>query len=577
MLQVSISNNIRIRGASVPLRAAVTDALTVPNPAYIEAKKKNRGRNIYGLEAQLRLYTHELGDLIAPRGFAHDLQEIIKQHGTNPDKVITWDVSEGRPVDFGPWNPDFVPRDYQVPAIAAAVENAGVLVSPAGSGKTLMAWKTAHTWGVPTLWLTHTVDLLKQSAEAAKKFMPGVGRVGIIGDDRLEWGDGKVFVATVQTLARNPTLVATLNSLIGALVIDEAHHFPAVQFIETAGKFNAKYFLGVTATPKRKDFMETYMYRGIGPICYEVERQALHDAGNLLLPEVRFIYTDHQRPTDESAEDNVDAGGEDIHYTELIQNLVADDKRAILVAENILESCIEASPQGGAVIVLADSVRYLFKLRDLVSQFAEPRLGGVIPRMTVVHGGINKHTWRKAARAYGSSKDDILANNPGAVDARDHKTFGWQVKMEQYSDEEMEAWQVTAKDRKEAMAAAYDRKVDIIFATGALAREGLDMPHLSRGHLATPARGDARTSSNGASVEQAIGRIQRPDPNNPAKTAVWYDYVDFEVGIFQDQYYSRRTVYKRLGITLAKKKKSQRDRVTEFLKGDFLNFGSLPL
>jgi superfamily II DNA or RNA helicase len=575
VLQITISNNIRLRDTNIPIRAAITDALTVPNPAYLEMKKRHGRRNIYGLEEKLRLYEWDQGDLVTPRGFAAELQEILRQHGINPDKVITWNVNEPAPVDFGPWNPDYMPRDYQLPAIAAAVENAGVLVSPAGSGKTLMGWKTVHTWGLPTLWLTHTVELLKQSAAAAQKFMPGVGQVGIIGDDRLVWGSGKVFVATVQTLRSNPTLVATLKRLVGAVVIDEAHHFPAVQFIETVGKFDAKYLLGVTATPKRKDFLETYMYRGIGPMCYEVERQALHDADNLIMPELRFIYSEYQRPENEDAADNIDAGGEDVHYTHLIQELIADEPRAKLVAENVLESCIEAAPQKGGVIVLADSVRYLWKLHSLVEQFAKVRLGGVVPRMAVVHGGMAQFIWRVVNGKHEALRrvDAGLATEWRYVEKHDR----YEVRIQQYTDQEMQDWQVTAGQRKAAMEAAYGRQIDIIFATGALAREGLDMPHLSRGHLATPARGDARTSANGASVEQSIGRIQRPDPNNPNKTAVWYDYVDFEVGVFQDQYYSRRSVYKRLGMTVPKKKKSQRDKVTEFLKGDFLNFGSLPL
>lgn len=569
MLQIVVSNNIRIRGSSVPLRAAIIDALTVPNPAYLESKKKNRGRNVYGLEEKLRLYTYDQGDLVTPRGFASELQEILRKQGVNPDKVITWNLNDGRPVDFGPWNPAFPPRDYQQPAIAAAVKDAGVLVSPAGSGKTLVACATIHAWGVPTLWLTHTVELMNQSAAAAQKYMPGVGRVGRIGDSTLDWGDGKLIVATVQTLSNNPTLVATLNSLVGALVIDEAHHFPAIQFIETAGKFNARYFLGVTATPKRKDFLEVYLYRGVGPVCYEVPREALHDAGNLIKPEVRFVYTDYQRPIDENALDNVDAGGEDIMYTELIQELIADDTRAKLVAETILESCIEAAPQKAGVIVLADSVRYLWKLHDLVKQFAGPRLGGNIPRMGVVHGGMQRYVWRKCPKPAPGYDPDVTRWN--------ERLERWEQKQEQYTEDEYAAWQVTTAQRKAVMDAAYGRQIDILFATGALAREGLDMPHLAMGHLTTPARGDARTSSNGASVEQAIGRIQRPDPQNPRKIARWYDYVDFEVGVFQDQYYSRRTVYKRLGLTLPKKKKSQRDKVQDFLKGDFLNFGSLPL
>lgn len=573
MLQITISNNIRMRDTSIPLRAAVTKALTTENPAYTEAKEKNRGRNIYGLEQYLQLYTYEAGDLIAPRGFATQLQEILRTQGTNPDKVITWDQNEGRQVDFGPWNPEYEPRDYQLPAIAAAVEKAGVLISPAGSGKTLMAWKTAHTWGVPTLWLTHTVELLKQSAEAARKFMPGIGRVGIIGDDRLEWGDGKVFVATVQTLAKNPTLVSTLNSLVGAVIIDEAHHFPAIQFIETAGKFNSKYFLGVTATPKRKDFLEFYMYQGIGPACYEVERQEIHDAGNLILPEVKFIYTDYVRPVNEFAENSIDAGGEDVHYTELIQELTADEKRAKLVAEKILESCIDAAPQGGAVIVLGDTIRYLYTLRDLVAKFAPARLGGHTPRLAVVHGSLSRFIWREVSTI---NKALEAVESGRAVEWR-NKGERIQVQIEQYTEEEIAAWQVTSAQRKAIMEAAYARQVDILFATGALAREGLDMPHLSRGHLVTPARGDARTSANGASVEQAIGRIQRPDPKNPNKKAVWYDYVDFEVGIFRDQYYSRRKVYNRMGIKLAVKKKTPKDMDIEFLLSGRAFGGGLPL
>lgn len=572
MLQIVISNNIRIRGASVPLRAAVTDALTIDNPAYIEKVVKRRQRNVYGLEKKLRLYTTELGDIIAPRGFANELQEILKTQGVAPDKVISWQQTSRPPVDFGEWNPDFPPREYQVPAIAAATEKGGVLIAPAGSGKTLMACATIRNWQQPTLWLTHTKELLYQSAAAAEKFLLGVGKVGIIGDDKLEWGSGKLIVATVQTLDRNPTLVATLDSIIGAVVIDESHHFPAVQFVETAAKFTCSRFLGVTATPKRKDFLEAYMLRGIGPVCYEVQREALHEAGNLIKPEIRFIYTDYRRPADVLSDDNVDAGGDDISYTQMIQELIADEARAKLIAENVLESCIEAAPQGGAVIVLADSVRYLWTLRDAVERFAGARLGGQVPRMAVIHGGMSRFIWRGVR---GARKAQQAVDTGKAVEWR-QKQDGYQIKVEQYTEAEMAAWQVTAAQRKEAMSRAYARQIDILFATGQLVREGLDMPHLSRGHLATPSRGDARTSANGAGVEQAIGRIQRPDPQNPDKKAIWYDYVDFEVGVFQDQYYSRRTVYKRLGLELPKKKKNQRDLVNDLLKGDFLNFGSLP-
>ncbi len=57
-------------------------------------------------------------------------------------------------------------------------------------------------------------------------------------------------------------------------------------------------------------------------------------------------------------------------------------------------------------------------------------------------------------------------------------------------------------------------------------------------------------------LEQEIGRIMRKDPKNPDKKAVWYDYVDASVGVLKGQYYSRRKVYKRLGINLPSKPKN---------------------
>ena len=70
----------------------------------------------------------------------------------------------------------------------------------------------------------------------------------------------------------------------------------------------------------------------------------------------------------------------------------------------------------------------------------------------------------------------------------------------------------------------------------------------------------------GLNLEQEIGRIMRKDPQNPDKKAVWFDYVDASVGVLKGQYYSRRKVYKRLGIKLPSKPKSaERDVIDGLL------------
>lgn len=557
MLQITLSNNIRIRGASTPLRGAITAALTIDNPEVVERKRKRV--TTWGLEDKLRLYIADRGDIIAPRGFLKQLEEILTAQGTDIAKVIDVRQNNGAPVDFGPWNPAYKLKEDQVPMLEAIVKENGVGVAPAGSGKTIMGMRYIYEIGRPTLWLTHTKDLLYQTKERAEATLQGVGTVGVLGDGITDWGSGKLIIATVQTIQANPGLIEALDPIIGVVIIDEAHHFPAPQFIDVAAKFTAARVLGLTATPDRKDRLEFYMYMGLGPKLYEISRDGLYDSGRLVKPEVKFVFTNfiyEQASLREGS--NVDAGGEDMNYSELINALVHDKERAELVAENIL-----AAAPLGASIVITESVRYCYILRDAVAALAK-RKWGVVPRQAVVHGGIQRYSWKVAK----NEKEALSMVEAGeATEYKfDKKARRFKVKAAQYTEEEFAAWQVTGSQRKAVLQDMRDKRIDILYATQ-LAREGLDIAHLTVGHMATPKRGDAADSKNGAAVEQEIGRIMRPDPKNEDKKAVWYDYVDYEVGVFQSQYYSRRKTYRRLDLIVPKKKSrnAERDLVDSFL------------
>src|SRR5699024_10466880 len=111
--------------------------------------------------------------------------------------------------------------------------------------------------------------------------------------------------------------------------------------------------------------------------------------------------------------------------------------------------------------------------------------------------------------------------------------------------------------------------IDILFATQ-LAREGLDMPHLTVGPMVMPKRGDTGKNKDGGAVEQEIGGIMRRDANNETKQAVSFDYVDDKVGALQSQYYSRRKVYNRVGIKLKRKPRRTYDEIDAFLSSNKL-------
>lgn len=555
MLQVRYSNNIRVTGYSVPFKCSVADDLTIPNPAYEKAKRQRRPT--WGIDAKLKLYlTDDTGALILPRGYAEQLKKHIENYGI-PCQEST-DYSEGLSVDFGSWNDSYKLREYQLPLVGSLVQANGVAVAPAGSGKTIMGMRYIYTMGRATLWLTHTTDLMYQTKARAEATLTGVGRVGILGDGKRDYGDGKLIIASVKTLQANPDLIEALNPIIGVVVVDEAHHFPAVQFIETAAKFKAKYIVGLTATPDRKDGLQAYMYMGIGPLRHTVDRKNLYDFGQLVLPTVNFIYTAFDAdPASEVHGDSIDAGGDDLDYIALISKLTHDEARTTLVANTIAN----AAPQGPA-IVLAESTRYCFMLRDKVDAILQKKYGANNPYTTaVVHGGLQRYAWRVAP-------NEATAKRKAEEYGTEYKYAArrWQVKTPQYTEAELTAWRVTPKQRKDIIQAATDGKIHILFATQ-LAREGLDIPHLCVGHCVTPKKGDTGNEKDGTALEQEIGRIMRPDPKNPDKKAVWYDYVDDKVGIFKQQYYTRRKVYKRLGIAVPKKQSAERDIIDSFLSG----------
>ena len=218
-MHVYESNNIRVSGYPLPLKLKIVDDLTIDNPAYLKAKYQRRPT--WGIDQKLQLFTYDNdGSLILPRGYADRLYNLIPETTTS----VKWDREqvEGEPVDFGPWNENFQIRDYQHPLIDSLLRKNGIGVSPAGSGKTIMGMRYIYEVGRPTLWLTHTRDLVYQTRDRALSTLKGVGRVGILGDGIEDFGDRKLIIATVQTLKAKQRLVEKLKEFIGVVVIDEA-------------------------------------------------------------------------------------------------------------------------------------------------------------------------------------------------------------------------------------------------------------------------------------------------------------------------------------------------------------------
>ena len=163
-------------------------------------------------------------------------------------------------------------RPYQnkalddVRAAYRAGARAPLLVSPTGSGKTVMfssITNGAIAKGKRVLILCHRVELLEQIERALREFniVPG-----IIAANRAESPRAKVQVASVFTLARRLARVAPPDLII----VDEAHHAIGKSTWGAVLKHWAQALvLGVTATPIRlsskESLADTFDHLVLGP------------------------------------------------------------------------------------------------------------------------------------------------------------------------------------------------------------------------------------------------------------------------------------------------------------------------
>ncbi|HKG25921.1 MAG TPA: DEAD/DEAH box helicase [Thermomicrobiales bacterium] len=160
---------------------------------------------------------------------------------------------------------DLTPRPYQEEAIDAWSQHGGrgVIVLPTGAGKTVVALMAAARLGVRTLVVAPTIELLHQwRAALSERLGYPLEDVGIVGG-----GKRTVRDLTVITYDSAAMPHRRLDGF-GLLIVDEVHHLPTRAYRSIAGKVNAPFRLGLSATPERSDQGHEALDDLVGPIVY---------------------------------------------------------------------------------------------------------------------------------------------------------------------------------------------------------------------------------------------------------------------------------------------------------------------
>lgn len=421
-MDVVLDSKLRLCGVPEALRKQIMAELTMDNPEY--EKKRRMGLPLWGVQKEIRLYEQDGQWLILPRGYYARLYTILK--GSD---FIQYDERLRLPLISFPGYP--LLRDYQEPAVPQAMNwTQGCIIMPCGGGKTETGMAIAASIRQPTLWITHTMDLLKQSMDRAISRLKLSGdMVGLIQAENMKIGTHMTF-ATVQTLAKRD--LSDVVNKFGCVIVDEAHLVfkdaaKARIFESVLSQFPAYYRFGLTASEHRSDGLINTMFQIIGPKVYEVDQ----DDPRLMTvkPRVQIIETDFDFHMETEFKYNETSGEmEEKEQMLNVQQLYQAMREDVLRDRLILQVLAEQKP-GDSTLILGHSLEHLEGLMDRLSEY----LG-------------SEYEYR------------FISGN------------------------------TRKKDREKAIEDVREGRAQFLFATYQLAKLGLDIPRLNRLVLATPVK-----------------------------------------------------------------------------------------
>jgi superfamily II DNA or RNA helicase len=207
-------------------------------------------------------------------------------------------------------------------------------------------------------------------------------KAGQIGGGRRKLG-GIVDVALLPSLVRH-TDITELTHGYGQVIVDECHHLAAAVYDHSVKRIGAQFWLGLTATPTRRDGLGDLVTWQLGPVRHTIthdEHPTLADAADSITGPRRLL---HVHPT-EFQHDDVDLSAPGALAT-LHHRLVTDNARNAQIADDLAT----ALRLGRNCLVLTRRVAHLDILTTLLSVRGHQAMvlqGGmsVTDRRAVVH------------------------------------------------------------------------------------------------------------------------------------------------------------------------------------------------
>jgi superfamily II DNA or RNA helicase len=357
-------------GLPPALLAGLKHLASLHNPDYYE--KERLRLSTWKTPRFLRCYGESLDRLLLPRGLREAAEAVVAEASSR--LVVREQHQDLARIEVQ--LQATLPAGQQDAFAALSRHDLGVLVAPPGAGKTVLACAAIAHRAVPTLVIVDRQPLLEQWRERLVTHL-GMNRkqIGVVGAGRSR-PHGVVDIAMVQSLARRDD-VAGLTAGYGFVVVDECHHVPATTFERVVREIGAPAWLGLTATPYRRDGLEGLITMYCGPIRHRMGERQTEDSD--------FVRALVVHPTNHvAAPAETDSGGSPAGTSiqSVFRGLVEDGDRTRLICADVAA----AVRAGRNCLVLSQWTEHIARLGALLKEL------GI--EADVLQGGVGKKARR---------------------------------------------------------------------------------------------------------------------------------------------------------------------------------------
>jgi superfamily II DNA or RNA helicase len=362
-------------GLLPPLLNQLKRLAAFQNPEFY---KKQRMRLSTAMTPRVISCAEELPSHISlPRGCAPDVKALLSQHQV---ALLVDDKRHvGSALQFA-FKGELTAVQKEA-ARALLKHDTGVFVAPPGIGKTVLGTHLISQRACSTLVLVHRKPLLEQWKAQLAMFLnvdeKDIGQVG--GGQRKP--NGRLDVAMMQSLVSKEG-VDDLVGTYGHVIVDECHHLPAFSFERVLSEVKARYLVGLTATPQRRDGHQAITEMQLGPVRYRVDAKS-QAARRPFEHKLIVRETGFRVPAGRTG-----SGIQDVY------RVLAEDKER---NQRIIDDIIAALQEGRSPILLTERKDHLDHLAN--------NLARLVRHLIVLKGGTSGKERRRALEHLASIPD----------------------------------------------------------------------------------------------------------------------------------------------------------------------------